>query len=177
MPKNKKLYAIGLVIFLLTPFTINSAYADGTGGYTVQVTSCIKSGPTLGAIPTDVTAAAIIAGGSNTTALGSYYVDFDCDDTPLTVSVSMTALSKGSGDPDPIPFSSITYQAAIPAWLGADASATRPALIMSASAQTGLLLTPMLASTKATWIPSLTVAVPSNQAIGTYTSTITTSAA
>ena len=175
MLKNKKLYAIGLVIFLLTPFTINSAYADGTGGYSVQVTSCAKSGPTLGAIPTDVTALPIIAGGSNTTALGSYYVNFDCDDTALTVSVSMTALSKGSGDP--IPFSGITYQAAIPAWLGADASATRPALIMSASAQTGISLTPVLASTRATWIPSLTVAVPSNQANGTYTSTITTSAA
>ena len=172
MLKNKKLYVIGLVIFLLTPFTINSAFANG--GYSVQVTSCSKSGPTLGTIPTDVTAAAIIAGGSNTTALGSYFVNFDCDTTPLTVSVSMTALSTGSGDP--IPFSGITYQAAIPAWLGADASATRPALIMSASAQTGLTLTPTLASTKATWIPSLTVVVPSGQAIGTYTSTITTSA-
>jgi hypothetical protein len=175
MPKNKKLYAIGLVIFLLTPFTINSAYADGTGGYSVQVTSCTRSGPTLGTIPVDVTAAAIIAGGSNTTALGSYFVNFDCDSTPLTVSVSMTSLSRGSGDP--IPFSGITYQAAIPAWLGADASATRPALIMSADAQTGLTLTPVLASTQATWIPSLTVVVPSGQAIGTYTSTITTSAA
>ena len=176
MLKNKKLYAIGLVIFLLTPFTINSAFATpGTGGYSVQVTSCTRSGPTLGTVPTDVTAAAIIAGGSNTTALGSYSVNFDCDDTALTVSVSMTALSKGSGDP--IPFTGITYQAAIPSWLGADASATRPALIMSASPQTGLSLTPVLASTKATWIPSLTVSVPSNQAIGTYTSTITTSAA
>ena len=176
MLKNKKLYAIGLVIFLLTPFTINSAFATpGTGGYSVEVTSCTKSGPSLGTIPTDVTAAAIIAGGSNTTALGSYFVNFDCDSTPLTVSVSMTSLSRGSGDP--IPFSGITYQAAIPAWLGADASATRPALIMSASAQTGLTLTPVLASTKATWIPSLTVVVPSGQAIGTYTSTITTSAA
>jgi len=176
MLKNKKLYAIGLVIFLLTPFTINSAFATpGHGGYSVDVTSCTKSGPALGTIPTDVTAAAIIAGGSNTTALGSYYVDFDCDNTQLTVSVSMTALSKGSGDP--IPFTGITYQAAIPSWIGADASATRPALVMSASAQTGLTLTPVLASTKATWIPSLTVSVPANQAVGTYTSTLTTSAA
>ena len=176
MLKNRKLYAIGLVIFLLTPFTINSAFATpSNGGYSVEVTSCTKSGPTLGAIPTAVTASAIIAGGSNTTALGSYYVDFDCDNTELTVSVSMTSLTKGSGDP--IPFTGITYQAAIPSWLGADASATRPALVMSASAQTGLTLTPVLASTKATWIPSLTVSVPANQAIGTYTSTLTTSAA
>ena len=87
----------------------------------------------------------------------------------------MTALTKGS-DVN-IPFSGITYQAAIPAWLGADASATRPALVMSATSQTGLSLTPVLASTKATWIPSLTVVVPSAQAVGIYTSTITTSAA
>ena len=164
MLKNKKLYVIGLVIFLLTPFTMNSALATpGNGGYSVEVTSCTKSGPTLGAIPSDVTAAAIIAGGSNTTALGDYFVNFDCDDTELTVSVSMTALTKGS-DVN-IPFSGITYQAAIPAWLGADASATRPAVVMSASSQTGISLTP------------LTVAVPANQAIGTYTSVITTSAA
>ena len=176
MLKNKRLYVIGLVIFLLTPFTMNSALATaGTGGYSVEVTSCTKSGPSLGTIPTDVTAAAIIAGGSNTTALGSYYVDFNCDSTPLTVSVSMTALTKG--EEVDIPFAGITYQAAIPAWLGADATATRPALIMSASAQTGLTLTPVLASTKATWIPSLTVAVPATQAIGPYTAVITTSAA
>ena len=176
MLKNKKLYVIGLVIFLLTPFTMNSALATPpTGGYSVEVTSCTKSGPTLGAIPSDVTAAAIIAGGSNTTALGNYFVNFDCDDTELTVSVSMTALTKGSGVN--IPFAGITYQAAIPAWLGADATATRPAVVMSASSQTGISLTPVLASTKATWIPSLTVAVPANQAIGTYTSVITTSAA
>ena len=176
MLKNKKLYAIGLVIFLLTPFTINSAFATAPrGGYSVDVTSCTKTGPTLGTIPTAVTAAAIIAGGSNTTALGSYWVDFNCDNTQLTVSVSMSALSNAAEEA--IPFTGITYQAAIPSWLGADASATRPALVMSASAQTGLTLTPVLASTKATWIPSLTVAVPADQAVGTYTSTLTTSAA
>ena len=176
MLKNKKLYVIGLVIFLLTPFTMNSALAtEGIGGYSVEVTSCTKSGPTLGAVPTDVAALPIIAGGSNTTALGNYFVNFDCDDTELTVSVSMTALTKGS-DVN-IPFAGITYQAAIPAWLGADASATRPALVMSETNQTGLSLTPVLASTKASWIPSLTVVVPSAQAVGIYTSTITTSAA
>jgi hypothetical protein len=173
MLKNKKLYAIGLVIFLLTPFTINSAFADSPGAFSVQVTSCTKSGPTLGTIPDPVTASPIIAGGSNTTALGSYYVDFNCDSTELTVYVSMTSLSQGSGDP--IPFTGITYQAAIPSWLGADASATRPALVMSQSPQTGITLTPQLASTKATWIPSLTVSVPAGQAIGTYTSILTTS--
>jgi hypothetical protein len=177
MLKNKKLYAIGLVIFLLTPFTINSAFATDlpNGGFSVQVTSCTQTGPTLGTIPGPVTASPIIAGGSNTTALGSYYVDFYCDSTPLTVSVSMTSLSQGVGDP--IPFTGITYQAAIPSWLGADASASRPELMMSASAQTGMTLTPQLASTKATWIPSLTVSVPAGQAIGTYTSTLTTSVA
>jgi hypothetical protein len=45
---------------------------------------------------------------------------------------------------------------------------------MGTDALEGIELTPVLASTKATWIPSLTVQVPSNQAIGTYTSTITT---
>ena len=173
MLKNKKLYAIGLVIFLLTPFTINSAFASDPGGFSVQVTSCSKTGPTLGTIPGLVTASPIIAGGSNTTALGSYYVDFNCDTTPLTVSVSMTSLSRGTGDP--IPFAGITYQAAIPSCVGADASATRPELLMSATPQSGMTLTPQLASTRATWIPSLTVSVPAGQAIGTYTSTLTTS--
>ena len=173
MLKNKKLYAIGLVIFLLTPFTINSAFATDNGAFSVQVTSCSKTGPTLGTIPGLVTASPIIAGGSNTTALGSYYVDFNCDTTPLTVSVSMTSLSKESGDY--ITFTGITYQAAIPSWVGADASANRPALVMSESPQTGITLTPQLASTRATWIPSLTVSVPAGQAIGTYTSTLTTS--
>jgi hypothetical protein len=47
---------------------------------------------------------------------------------------------------------------------------------MSADPAEGLVLTPILASTKATWIPSLTVVVPADQAVGTYTSTITTAA-
>jgi len=87
----------------------------------------------------------------------------------------MTSLSKDGGEY--IPFTGITYQAAIPSWVGADASNTRPELVMSASAQTGMTLTPQLASTRATWIPSLTVSVPAGQAIGTYTSVLTTSVA
>jgi hypothetical protein len=175
MLKNKKIYITSLVILLVTPFTINSALATSpTGGFSIDVTSCTKSGPTLGAIPTDVEAAGVIAGGSNTTALGSYHVDFDCDSSPLTINVSMSTLTNGS-DVD-IPFSGITYQSAIPAWLGANGTASRPALVMSATPTVGLVLTPILASTKATWIPSLTVVVPADQAVGTYTSTITTSA-
>ena len=173
MLKNKKLYVIGLVIFLLTPFTINSAFATpGTGGYSVDVTSCTPGTPTLGSVPTDVVASPIIAGGSNTTALGDYIVNFSCNNAAKKVYISMTALTKG-GEVD-IPFSGITYQAAIPAWLGANGAATRPALTMSADSTEGLELTPVLASTRATWIPSLTVQVPSDQATGTYTSTITT---
>jgi hypothetical protein len=174
MLKNKKIYITSLVILLVTPFTINSALAIGEGGFSIDVTSCTKSGPTLGTIPTTVTAAGVIAGGSNTTALGSYVVDFDCDSTALTINVSMSALTKGSGVN--IPFSGITYQSAIPAWLGANGTASRPALVMSADPAEGLVLTPILASTKATWIPSLTVVVPADQAVGTYTSTITTAA-
>ena len=175
MLKNKKLYVIGLVIFLLTPFTINSAFATpGTGGYEVDVTSCDTGTPTLGSVPTDVDAGAIIAGGSNTTALGDYVVNFSCNNAAKKVYISMTALTNTASPGVEIPFSGITYQAAIPAWLGANGTATRPALTMSAEATEGLELTPVLASTRATWIPSLTVQVPSDQATGTYTSTITT---
>ena len=175
MLKNKKIYITSLVILLVTPFTINSALATpDTGGFSIDVTSCVRSGPTLGVIPNNITAAGVIAGGSNTTALGSYVVDFDCDSTALTINVSMSALTKGSGVD--IPFSGITYQSAIPAWLGANGTASRPALTMSASPAEGLVLTPTLASTKATWIPSLTVVVPADQPVGTYTSTITTAA-
>ena len=153
---------------------MNSALATpGTGGYSVDVTSCTPGTPTLGSVPTDVVASPIIAGGSNTTALGDYVVNFSCNNAAKKVYISMTALTKGSGVD--IPFSGITYQAAIPAWLGANGTATRPALAMSADSTEGLELTPVLASTRATWIPSLTVQVPSDQATGTYTSTITTS--
>ena len=173
MPKNKKLHVIGVVIFLLTPFTINSAFATpGTGGYSVDVTSCITGTPTLGTVPSDVVADPIIAGGSNTTALGEYVVNFSCNSVAKKVNISMTDLI--NADSVEIPFEGITYQAAIPAWLGANGTANRPALSMGTDAVEGIELTPVLASTKATWIPSLTVQVPSNQAIGTYTSTITT---
>ena len=173
MPKNKKLHVIGVVIFLSTPFTINSAFATpGTGGYSVDVTSCEIGTPTLGTVPVDVEADPIIAGGSNTTALGEYVVNFSCNSIAKKVFISMTNLTKGASVD--IPFEGITYQAAIPAWLGANGTANRPALNMSNESTEGIELTPVLASTKATWIPSLTVQVPSNQAIGTYTSTITT---
>jgi hypothetical protein len=173
MPKNKKLHVIGVVIFLLTPFTINSALATPPGGgYSVNVTSCETGTPTLGTTPDDVTADPIIAGGSNTTALGEYVVNFSCNSVAKKVYISMTDLT--NADSVDIPFAGITYQAAIPAWLGANGTANRPALSMSTNSTEGIELTPVLASTKATWIPSLTVQVPSNQAIGTYTSTITT---
>jgi hypothetical protein len=173
MPKNKKLHVIGVVIFLSTPFTINSAFATpGTGGYSVDVTSCITGTPTLGTVPSDVVADPIIAGGSNTTALGEYVVNFSCNSVAKKVYISMTDLT--NADSVDIPFAGITYQAAIPAWLGANGTANRPALNMSTDSVEGIELTPVLASTKATWIPSLTVQVPSNQAVGTYTSTITT---
>ena len=173
MPKNKKLHVIGVVIFLLTPFTINSALATAPdGGYSVNVTSCTIGTPTLGTTPVGVTADPIIAGGSNTTALGEYVVNFSCNSIAKKVYISMTNLTKGASVD--IPFAGITYQAAIPAWLGANGTANRPALNMSNESTEGIELTPVLASTQATWIPSLTVQVPSNQAIGTYTSTITT---
>ncbi len=152
MLKNKKIYITSLVILLVTPFTINSALATPpTGGFSIDVTSCTKSGPTLGTIPNNITAAGVIAGGSNTTALGSYVVDFDCDNTALTINVSMSALTKGSGVD--IPFSGITYQSAIPAWLGANGTATRPALVMSATPTLQLQLF------KKQWLTTLRVVV------------------
>ena len=179
--KKKKILILAAAL-LLMPFLTNSTFADDTQsqGYTIPVTAgdglnddCGTSGYILNITNPSILASSTQTGATRISQLGTHTLVLCKYTVLLSVYINMDNLVDASLL-NLIPKENVTYT---PGTL-LIAGTTMEALGTAGLLDTELPawdMTPVLGTTSATWQPTLSVAVPSDAAVGTYTTTIYTS--
>ena len=177
--KKKKILILAAAL-LLMPFLTNSTFADEQQDYTIPVTAgdglnddCGISGYTLNITNPSIVASSTQTGATRISQLGTHTLVL-CKYTSLvSVYINMNDLVDASLL-NLIPKENVTYTPGTLLIAGTT---------MESLGTPGLLdtelpaweMTPVLGTTSATWQPTLSVAVPSDATVGTYTTTIYTS--
>ena len=176
--KKKKILILAAAL-LLMPFLTNSTFADVQQDYTIPVTAgdglnddCGISGYTLNITNPSIAASSTQTGATRISQLGTHTLVLCKYTVLLSVYINMDNLVDTSLND--IPKENVTYTPGTLLIAGTT---------MDSLGTPGLLntelpaweMTPVLGTTSATWQPTLSVAVPSDAAVGTYTTTIYTS--
>ena len=177
--KKKKILILAAAL-LLMPFLTNSTFADEQQDYTIPVTAgdglnddCGISGYTLNITNPSIVASSTQTGATRISQLGTHTLVLCKYTVLLSVYINMDNLVDASLL-NLIPKENVTYTPGTLLIAGTT---------MDSLGTPGLLntelpaweMTPVLGTTSATWQPTLSVAVPSDAAVGTYTTTIYTS--
>ena len=177
--KKKKILILAAAL-LLMPFLTNSTFADEQQDYTIPVTAgdglnddCGISGYTLNITNPSIVASSTQTGATRISQLGTHTLVLCKYTVLLSVYINMDNLVDASLL-NLIPKENVTYTPGTLLIAGTT---------MESLGTPGLLdtelpaweMTPVLGTTSATWQPTLSVAIPSNAVVGTYTTTIYTS--
>jgi hypothetical protein len=182
MPEKKKKILILAAALLLMPFLTNSTFAldEESQSYTIPVTAgdglnddCGTPGFNLNLTNATITASSTQTGATRTSPLGTHTLLICKYTSAISVSITMLALTH-TNLVDSISNTYATYNPGTLLIAGTTMTATSDTGALDA----GLVawdMTPVIGTTSATWQPTLSVAVPSDAAVGDYTSTIYTS--